>query len=351
MKKILFSFLSLLALAGCQKEEITLDTHVSDVFFLRNNGASMPIRVHGNTAGKTFMLMVHGGPGGEDIVYRVPFVREYVESEIAVVYWDQRNSGSSQGSSNGSYNTVDDFVQDMEKVITLLKHRYGTDISIFVNGHSWGGYLTPAFLQKGNNQYTVKGWIQTSGAHNIPLVNEYSRQMQLEFADSAISDGRDVEAWTEIRDYCNKITLPLSLKESLTLNKHAHKSGSLVPEINEPPYSSKEFANIYSDNKISILHNTLQGIYNPVTYSIIEQVFGEGGAEVSANMNKITIPTLLLYGKYDFICPAKLAEDIESRIQSTYKKKVIFEHSGHSSMISEEKAYWAEVLAFINEFR
>lgn len=351
MKKIILNTLLFIALTSCQKEEISIGSQASDEFFLYNRGASMPVSVYGNTASNTFMLMVHGGPGGEDIVYRVDYVREQVESKVAVVYWDQRNSGGSQGGANGAHDSVEDFVDDFEKVIALLKHRYGKDISIFVNGHSWGGYLTPAFLQTEDNQYSVKGWIQTAGAHNITLLNEYSIEMQIAKAEEEIKAGNDAAEWTEIRDFCQKLNPPLSLDESLQLNRYAGKAEGLTQEIVKSPYTLKDFARIYTDNNVSVLHNTLQGIYNPVTRSITEQIFGEGGANVSANMNKITIPTLLLYGKYDYICPAKLGDDIENRIGSAYKKRVLFEKSGHSIMLNEEKAYWDEVIQFINTFK
>ena len=101
----------------------------------------MPIRVHGNTASKIFILMVHGGPGADGLIYRQEYVIQNVENQCAMVYWDQRNSGNAQGSINGGYDNVEQFVKDFEKVVVLLKKRYGNDISLFVNGHSWGGFL------------------------------------------------------------------------------------------------------------------------------------------------------------------------------------------------------------------
>ena len=95
MKYPIFFTMAIALLMGCQKEEISLSTAANDVFYLENNKAAMPIRVHGNTASKTFMMMVHGGPGGDAIVYRSDFVKSQVEPEFAVVYWDQRNGGAS----------------------------------------------------------------------------------------------------------------------------------------------------------------------------------------------------------------------------------------------------------------
>jgi pimeloyl-ACP methyl ester carboxylesterase len=349
MKKILFNLLIIIGLLSCQKEQITISADAHDVFFLQNEGSAMPIRVHGNTASKVFILMVHGGPGSDGLIYRQEYVIQNVENQCAMIYWNQRNSGNSQGSINDGYDNVEQFVKDFEKVVVLLKKRYGADISLFVNGHSWGGFLTPAFLQKGNNQAAVKGWIQTAGAHNIPLLNQYSRQMQLDQANIEIAANRNVVDWTEIRDYCNSLTLPLTTDQALKLNVYSSLAILRTPELSGTGYTFGVLINQYMKNNADILQ--LYGsAANPLIQSLGRQIFS--GKQVSDSMSVITIPTLLLFGKYDYTCPPQLADDIFSRIKSTYKKKVVFEKSGHVVMQSlNEKEYWAEVLAFVNKFK
>ena len=105
MKHFLFLTLALsLVAVSCQKEEISISENAADRFFLRSDKASMPVRVYGNTASKTFLIIVHGGPGGDDVVYRNDYVIQNLEPKFAVVYWDQRNSGASQGGGNGDFN-------------------------------------------------------------------------------------------------------------------------------------------------------------------------------------------------------------------------------------------------------
>jgi proline iminopeptidase len=71
--------------ASCHKEEITVSSKAEDVFFLEEKGVSMPIQVFGNTASKTFLLMVHGGPGGDALIYRDEYVKKNIETEFAMV--------------------------------------------------------------------------------------------------------------------------------------------------------------------------------------------------------------------------------------------------------------------------
>jgi pimeloyl-ACP methyl ester carboxylesterase len=334
---------------ACQKEQITIGTNAKDNFFLQNKGASMPIKVFGNTSSKTFMMIIHGGPGGDAIVYRSDYVKQNVETKYAVVYWDQRNAGASQGGVNGANFKLENFIDDFEQVIGLLKQRYGSDISIFVNGHSWGGYLTPAFLATKNNQDLVKGWIQTDGAHNFPLLNQASKQMLLDKADIEIAANKNVAKWTEIRNYCNGITLPLDVYQWDAFNGIGTQAMGITTESNTSGTSPSAMQR-YIDNNAPLTSIILQSIYNPVTFDMIKETYAK--YPTVSNLSVIKIPTLLLWGKYDYICPPKLADDIESTIQSKYKKKVIFQKSSHSPMVGvEEPAYWEEIIQFINTFK
>jgi pimeloyl-ACP methyl ester carboxylesterase len=348
MKYIPFLLLLFIGFA-CQKEQISLGTNVHDNFFLQNKGASMPVRVFGNTASKTFMMIIHGGPGGDAIVYRSDYVKQNVENQCAVVYWDQRNAGASQGGANGGSFKVENFIEDFEQVIGLLKQRYGSDIAIFVNGHSWGGYLTPAFLTTRNNQNLVKGWIQTDGAHNFPLLNKYSKEMLLDKAEIEIAANKNVSKWTEIRNYCNALTLPLDVYQWNDFNGYGTQAMGITTESNTSGTSPSPRQR-YLDNNAPLLTIFLQGLYNPVTFDMMKDTYAK--APTISNLSVIKIPTLLLFGKYDYICPPKLADDIESIIQSKYKKKVIFQKSSHSPMVGvEEPAYWTEIMQFINNFK
>lgn len=348
MKTQLIALLATCLLTACHKEQISISSDADDLFYLQNKGVSMPIRVHGNTASKVIMLMVHGGPGGDAVIYRSSFVKEHVEPVFAVAYWDQRNGGASQGGANRSYDRLEDFVEDFEKVVTLLQYRYGEDISIFVNGHSWGGFLTPAFLQKGNNQQHVKGWIQSAGAHDIPLLNELSVRMMLMKAELEINAGRNVASWTEIREFCEPLSFPLTAEQGRRVNEYAAAAHALTPELPSGFIAPGDINKTYIENHAPLLQITLG--YNPVPAALASWLFE--GQQVSGGMSGIQIPTLLLYGKWDYICPPELADDIEQRIQSSYKKKVIFENSGHGLMAGADKeAYWREVIDFMEAFK
>jgi pimeloyl-ACP methyl ester carboxylesterase len=347
MKKLIFNLLIIIGLSSCQQEQISIGTNVNDNFYLQNNGVSMPVRVFGNTKSKTFLMMIHGGPGGESLFFRSNYVKQNVENQYAVVYWDQRNAGGSQGGTNGSYFKLENYINDFEKVILLLKQRYGKDISIFVNGHSWGGYLTPAFLSTKNNQDLVKGWIQTDGGHNFTLLNKYSKQMLLDKAKIEIAANKNVGKWSEIRNYCNGLTLPLDFSKWLDFNSIGQQAMAITTESYKENTTLSILQRL-NDNNVPLTATLLQGTYNPVTINMIKDTY----TKEPINLSVIKIPTLLLFGKYDYICPPELADDIENTIQSKYKKKVIFQKSDHNPMDGVEEAeYWTEIMQFINRFK
>ncbi len=56
-------------------------------------------------------------------------------------------SGMSQGDPDPSTLTIDQHIEDLEKVIQLIKVKYNPG-SLFLLGHSWGGVMTAGYLGK-----------------------------------------------------------------------------------------------------------------------------------------------------------------------------------------------------------
>jgi pimeloyl-ACP methyl ester carboxylesterase len=349
MKNIIISIFAFMMFASCHKEEITVSSKAEDVFFLEEKGVSMPIQVFGNTASKTFLLMVHGGPGGDALIYRDEYVKKNIETEFAMVYWDQRSTGASQGNSTLPESKFEDVVVDLEKVITLLKYRYGSSISIFLNGHSWGGFLTPYYLAKGNNQNNIKGWIQSDGAHDVPLLNIYAKEMLLKKASIEIAANRNVADWNEIKVFCDNLVLPTTPEKSIELNIFAKKAGDeLSPEV-EILYNNYALAKRYNANNypLTLAIKPWQSKYNDNLFKKLSL-----GTDLPPRLNTIKIPALILFGEWDFICPPKLADDLMSKIGSSYKKKVLFPRSAHSPMDSSDlPQYWSEIKTFVSRFK
>jgi len=342
MKQISIIVFVFFFLASCQKEKITFGTHVSETFYLDNKGASMRILVEGKTSGKTFLIIVHGGPGVSSFIYNTDYISQHIEDKYAVVYWDQRNAGASQGNSNGNNLNLPQMTEDLKKVIQVIKSRYGENASVFVLGHSFGGLLVSSFMTTGNNQSMVKGWIFADGSHNYPLNDSLTRQMLLKVGKQQVALNKNIDKWNTILSYCDTHTGNFTAGEINQLGTYASEAETYMDEVQPFDYLSAIRNETIRDNL-------------PLTSMLFNLLYSEDAdfnkvlakTEFSTSLNKIVTPTLLLFGEFDFICPKGLGEDVLNRINTTDKKMVISPISGHNLIFQDEALFCNEVNDFI----
>jgi pimeloyl-ACP methyl ester carboxylesterase len=343
MKHIFLLFiLVFLTMTSCQKEKITLAQKVSETFYIENSGTSMHILVEGNTSSKVFIVFVHGGPGVGAFVYNSDYLSNNIEDKYAIVYWDQRNSGASQGNSNGKYLTLEQMTDDLKKVIQVIKFRYGQSSEVFIMGHSFGGLLTSSFMTTGNNQDMVQGWIFADGSQNYPLNDTLTRQMLLSIGQQQIALNKNRVNWQEIVSYCNAHTGNFSFDESNQMMKYAEDAETYFNEVTK--VNSREL----------LLNNAVKFNW-PLTSMLMNYLYSSEAnfnkdlakIEFSSSLNKVTLPVLILFGQYDFVCPKGLGYDLFNRISSTDKKIVISPISGHNIMFQDEVLFCREVNEFI----
>ena len=339
-KSFIFS-LFLLCILSCQKEKITINTSIQDLFYVDNDGAKMPVLVEGNTASKIIVLFVHGGPGGTGIGFNNDAnISNYLEKNYAVAYWDQRAAGTSQG--NGKL-VFDAYVEDMTKVIAVLKYRYGSDIKVFVLSHSWGGLIAPAFLTKNNNQNSVKGWINVAGAHNYYLNDSLTRAYLLTFGKDQIAKNIHQAEWQKVVDFCVANVPNYDYKLSQDYSSCAFSAENYIDDINPNTGSINSlFTKGYPFSFFGFISNVGSTQFSSLGNEIIHK-------EYSSKLNTISIPILCITGKYDFTVPLGLANEVMNKVASKKKKLVILQHSGHICMDNEPEAFYKEVVTFIED--
>jgi pimeloyl-ACP methyl ester carboxylesterase len=328
-------------LAGCQKEEIS-KTIANDTFFLQEKGTAMPIQVRGNLASNKIMLIVHGGPGGSALSYRDNMMITSVETEFAVAYWDQRIAGGTQGNKNSD--EISFYKEDLRKVILLLKSRYGSDKKIYLMGHSWGGFLTPYFLEDGTNQDLVNGWIQVDGANSYSLNDSLTKEMLLVYGKREIAKDKNKAKWQEIVDYCNVHPYNESADVSFQLNRYASQAEDYVEEIIKGPSTIETLKYGIKTNKFPVSSQ----LSNLVVSALINRTDRQAyNVPITENLFKIKLPTLLLWGRHDFVCPIGLKDVIKKNIKSSDVSEKTFEKSGHSPMNNEPDLYWSTVVDWV----
>jgi pimeloyl-ACP methyl ester carboxylesterase len=326
--------------AGCKKEFAGLSTNANEIFWVTNNGADMPVRVMGNTSSKVIILIVHGGPGDGSYDY-ADYKTERLRQKYGVAFWDQRNAGSAEGNNNVAKLSLPQMINDLEVVVKVLKVRY-QQADVFLYAHSFGGLLAAGYLVKDSNQAQLKGWIEIDGAHNYPLTNTSSSKMLMDTALSQINKGQNVSEWQSIFNYCRTHDPLSSYEISSHIETYAHdaefymgiKRNSSIISLAEDP--SDQLANYYN------LYYTASG--NDFLQSL-------ESANYSDQLYKVKIPSLLLWGQFDFTVPPDIGEDALVNLGSSYKKLVLFPHSGHHPMETDTDMVEDEIINFVEIFK
>lgn len=341
MKRLILFGLLLGAMLGCQ-DKVELTSNQSDLIYIRHEGADMPVHVHGNAASKKFILLVHGGPGGSGLEYRSGEFSESLEAEYAVGYWDQRGQGMSQGHYGTELVNVDQMAKDLHAVAQGLRFHYGTDISIYVFGHSWGGMLGTAYASSGF-QSEVQGWIEVSGAHDIPQLNRAAIRMYLEIGQDQIDKNKNVDFWREVIDFAAGVdTNNISIDDGGRINSYGFQAEQKLDEVTPGTGAYSPLKELF----FSPRNLLTAGVGGSITANQLQAEVET--KSLTSQLPNIQIPTLLIYGKYDFVVPAALGETAFREIGTADKEYVLFENSGHSPMDNEPTLFVNTVIDWVN---
>lgn len=346
MKYLLIS-IACLSILGCSKEDLD-PANLTESFYVRNDGADMPVHMRGNIASEVVILVVHGGPGGSGLEYRPGKWTADLEEKYAMAYWDQRGQGMSHGKQGGEQINVSQMVEDLNAVVATIKAKYGDNISVFALGHSWGGLLSAQYVVTDDYQHNLNGWIESNGAHDLPRLNESAVYMFRDVAQQQINLGNRVSDWQGALDWANALDPNnISSEESGEINQ---KGGEVEGWLGEDGFIGSSGP---GGNQSSFFSDPL----NPLTSTTIgNQTNGALNDEIEATaltseLSKVTIPSLFLWGRYDFIVPPQLGFDALGAVSSDWKRLVIFEASGHSPMDNQTSLYVSEIEQFIELHR
>lgn len=341
-KKIFIPFIiPFLLLVSCSIEDPLV---VDNTFFLRHQGADMPVYVNGNRESKTFIVVLHGA-GSFGLSFRNGAFTELLEKEFAFVYWDQRGQGTSQGNYSKPENIIELMASDIVALVNVLKEKYGEDINLFLMGHSFGGMLGLEALLKQGLQREIRGWISLSGVHDFVLARQSRIIILYGLANQQINIGNSVLQWEEILEELEGLEgLDLDSDEAYNLvlglvpraSKLIEDDGVVSSERPPGIVGNTIFQNNPLTWQISHLFN------QPVNYAI------ENNYSLSNLLPQLTIPSLWLYGRYDFSVPFYVGSDGAQRAGSLNKKFIMFEESMHHLHYTQSDDFAEEVYNFIN---
>jgi pimeloyl-ACP methyl ester carboxylesterase len=178
------------------------------------------------------------------------------------------------------------------------------------------------------------------GLYENSLSYQLSRRFVMTYAQKQIDTGNDIREWEKIIEYYEQHpTIELG-----DLFKHSQ----YVDKANGYYYTEKPI-----EGSLGLFNSPRSGLaelYNS-RYVGKKNVKGIlGGLDISDQLQNITVPTLVLWGRHDGILPAPLAQEYYSKLGTpdSQKSLVIFEESAHSPMFEEPAKFASEVILFIN---
>ena len=338
----LYTILGILLLKGCTTKEIGEGVH--DSFFLKSGEAVMPVHVRGNTASGTFLVYLHGGPGFTAFeAYQEsdsPFTM--LQDDFAVVYWDQRCAGTSQGNCDYEDLELAKYTRDLQDLITLLEHRYGTGLDLFLIGHSWGGALGVDYLSLPGNQDRVKGWIEVGGGHHIPRIVALEREMVNTLGQRQIALGNFADDWARLIEEAHALDLSVTddvfdmngiAVEAEQLMRKADSVGRSIPTLTLGDYffGPVDFHGLRRNGQ-----NTIAALKDELV-----------GLDLSTSTEKIAIPTLLIWGEYDFRVPPTFAREAIERYGAEDKELIIIGNAAHFVQWQQPDRFYDLVHGFV----
>jgi proline iminopeptidase len=276
-------------------------------------------RVGNNPAIK--VLLLHGGPGA---------THEYFEAldsyfpgvGIEYYYYDQLGSAYSDQPDEPSLWDLHRFVEEVEQVRKALKLDKS---NFYLLGHSWGGILAMEYALK--YQQNLKGLIISNMVASIPEYNRYAAKTLIPAMDQkAVSEIRALEADGQFENP--------RYEELLT--KYFYVDHILrMPQEQWPDPVLRAFNKI--NRKIYV---PMQGPSEMGASGLLEKW------DRTADLHRISVPTLAIGAHYDTMEPAQM----ERIAKSVQKGRYLYCSNGsHLAIYDDQKVYMSGLIQFIQD--
>lgn len=341
--------LTVLLLAACGSRS---GTDHDRVIYVRNDGADLMAWVRGNVDSGVFILVSHGGPGGESTTY----VEDLwpLEADYALVYWDQRGSGASRGLFGGERFTYPQFGDDLRAVVDTVEFAYQPD-DIFLMGHSFGVEVGTEYLITGNNQATISGWMPVNGTFSVVTHAEAQRRFIIDRTDEILANpdsyeltDEDLETLAQWRQEALDATTPSPMeRDFLDLMWDRATALPAYPFENDDHTYDRGWRYGLTSPYSPWLESRNEGrSYTPMDIAYTSW-------DRSEEIGDVTVPTAFLWGQWDPIMPPFVAEDYYAKIGTPedHKQIVWFEHAYHGPMYEDQAPFNEAVVAFVEAYR
>ena len=257
------------------------------------------------------LLVVHGGPG---LPHYYLSSLERLADEREVIFWDQLGCGNSERPANPGLWTMERSVAEMDAVVQALGLR-----AFHIFGNSWGGMLAQQFIldvPSGATSLTI-----SNSTASIPAFAENVIRLKSEL-DPATQDAID-------RHEAAGTTDSVEYQAAITTWNETY----LCRKLPWPSDLYRAFQNLGTE--------IFQTMFGPSDFRIVGTV---RDWDVVERLGEITVPTLLLAGRYDECSPDDMRDMHELIKGSRFE---FFEHTAHLPFVEEPGRFDAVMRDFL----
>lgn len=269
------------------------------------------------------VLLLHGGPGATHEYFEA-FDSYFPNAGIEYYYYDQLESAYSEQPNDNTLWSVDRYVDEVEQVRKAL----GLDSSNFyLLGNSWGGILCMEYALK--YQDNLKGLIITNMMASVPEYNKYANEvLGPQLPPEVLKEVKELEAKGEFEN---------PRYSELLFQYYYTKHILRMPLEEWPDPVNRAFAKLNPN-----LYVTMQG---PSEFGIVGDAKLKDW-DITAELPRITVPTLSVGGAYDTMDP-KHMEWIATQVQNG--QYLHCPNGSHLSMYDDPEVYFDGIIKFIKE--
>ncbi len=276
------------------------------------DGHSIYIEESGNAEGLP-VLFVHGGPGGGTSNAQRSF---FNPEKYRIILFDQRGCGRSQPHASLEHNTTAHLIADIEKIRSHLNIEQW-----MLFGGSWGSTLSLLYAQAFPdrvNGLILRG-IFLSRQQDIHWLYQHGASVIFpDYWQDFIHKIPVTEHNTLLRAYYQRLTSDNELERMSAAKAWSIWEGrcsTLVPNADTVEH--------FSDPHIALSMARIEAHYF-VNNSFIEENQILDNAACIAN-----IPTILVHGRYDMVCPVQQAYELHRQLPQA--ELHIVREAGHSA--------------------
>jgi len=312
----------LIVLASASGRSSALEKRIDESAYVMLGGIEQFVTIHGDDRSKPVVLLVHGGPGDVQSLFRTEY--SIYEHDFTLVQWDQRGAGKTFGRYKDKTPNVT-LAQIVADGVELSRYltRHLHQKKIFVLGHSWGSVVGAAMVQKQPDLFAA--FIGTGQVGSWDRGIRYQR----DFVRRKSDETGNQEAIRAIDDIGNFD--PTNIQHFLAVNRFLRGYMGTA--------DGEWLSSLRSRTLQSTTASEAQDIGDGEIFSGRALVADEIREDLFSTAKTFRVPVYIIQGREDVFTPTPVAVDYFNSIRAPSKKLYIIEGAGHFALVTHQNDF------------